>query len=71
METERLVKRFGGHRFDDFESDPVSHASGHGSSVEWRHVVLSGSNVELTPKELEHLKRTPSHASLGVGTNRS
>ena len=23
-----------------------------------RHVVLSGSNVELTPKELEHLKRT-------------
>ena len=58
VETERLVKRFGGHRFDDFESDPYPMLQDMGVLSNVRHVVLSGSNVELTPKELEHLKRT-------------
>ena len=71
VETERLVKRFGGHRFDDFESDPYPMLQDMGVLSNVRHVVLSGSNVELTPKELEHLKRTRLMLSLGVGTNRS
>ena len=58
VETERLVKRFGGHRFDDFESDPYPMLQDMGVLSNVRHVVLSGSNVELTPKELEHFKRT-------------
>jgi len=58
VETERLVKRFGGHRFDDFESDPYPMLQDMGVLSNVRHRVLSGSNVELTAEELEHLKRT-------------
>jgi len=71
-ETERLVKRFGGHRFDDFESDPYPLLQDMGVLSQVRHIVLSGSNVELTADELSRLKKTrlmPASALKRIGAD--